>query len=234
VTERDRPHPDAEAVERMERDLPAQSPAEEETRAVYQRLIQRIGDLELTDPDPGWEERAMERWRREAEPPPAAKAQAAAKAARRMRWGPLLGAVVAAAAALALLILRCGPGAQTGLLVAVQSSEQHRGSGAAINDTLRASAPMNARYVELRVYRDRQLIARCLNDPGGTSVPRCRREGGRLFLELVVDGFGIYEVRWLSSQEPLPSPGATGLEVDDLQARETGVTLEHWEPITVR
>ena len=66
VTEPAPPHPDAEIVERMELDLPAESEGELETRAIYLRLISRIRDLELDEPDPGWEDRAVERWRREA------------------------------------------------------------------------------------------------------------------------------------------------------------------------
>jgi hypothetical protein len=231
VTERNRPHPDAEAVERMERELPAQSPAEEETRAVYQRLIQRIGDLELAEPDPGWEERAVERWRREAKPPAEAEPQpatkAAPKAARRVPWRPLLGALAAAAAALALLILRCGPAVQQGLnAYVIEDGVQHRGSDASIGQTLHAGAAMDAPYAELRIYRDGSLIASC---PGGE---RCYRKDGLVMIDLVMNRAGRYDVRGLSSREPLPP--STRLDVDDLTASERGLKVERKGPITVR
>src|SRR5512140_283624 len=115
VTARDRPHPDAEVVERLERDLPAQSKDEEETRAVYQRLIGRIGDLDLVEPAPGWEDRAVERWRREAKP------RRTAKSPRRVPWRPIAAGVAAATvAALALLIPRCGDHELPALQVAVE------------------------------------------------------------------------------------------------------------------
>jgi len=54
-----------EAIDRMDQGLPARSPAEAETQALYKRLIARIRDLEDFPPPPGWEERMMARWRRE-------------------------------------------------------------------------------------------------------------------------------------------------------------------------
>ena len=56
---------ECEAVYRMELRKPPRSAKETATREVYGRLIAFIGQLELDEPDPGWEERAVERWRRE-------------------------------------------------------------------------------------------------------------------------------------------------------------------------
>jgi len=224
VTDRERPHPDAEVVERMERDLPAQSKDEEETRAVYQRLIGRIGDLDLVEPAPGWEDRAVERWRREAKP------RRAAKPPRRVPWRPIAAvAAMATVAALALLIPRCGDRKLPALVVKLErTGPQSRQPGPAIDDTLNASVRVDEPYVELRVYRDRVLIARCPGDD------RCRREGARLSIKLVMDVAGRYEAIRLSSREPLPPPQATGLEVDELRWKEPGVHEAREPPITVR
>ena len=179
-------------VERLERDLPAQSEGEEETRAVYQRLIGRIGDLDLVEPATGWEDRAVERWRREAKP------RRTAKPPRRVPWRTIAAAVAAATvAALVLLIPRCGDGELPALEVAVlPTAPQSRQGGPAIEDTLRARVRVDAPHVELRVYRDRVLIARCPGDD------RCRRDGASLSIELVMDVAGQYEAIRLSSREP--------------------------------
>lgn len=229
MTERDRPHPDAEVVERLERDLPAQSKDEEETRAVYQRLIGRIGDLDLVEPDPGWEDRAVERWRREAKP------RRTAKSSRRVPWRPIAAALAAAtAAALVLLIPRCGDGelpapAVADLEVEVErTGPPNRQRAPASGDTLRARVRVDGPHVELRVYRDQVLVARCPGDD------RCRRDGASLSIRLVMNDPGKYEVIRLSSREPLPSPQATGLDVDRLTARERGALVTSEPPIIVR
>jgi hypothetical protein len=224
VTDRDRTHPDAGVVERLERDLPAQSKGEEETRAVYQRLIGRIGDLDLVEPAPGWEDRAVERWRREGKPRPTAKPP------RRVPWRPIAAVMaVATAAALVLLIPRCGDRELPGLQVAVErTGTPNRQDAPAIGDTLRAHVRVDGPHVELRVYRDQVLVARCPGDE------RCRRDGANLSIGLVMDGPGRYEAIGLWSREPLPPPQATGLEVDVLTARERGARVESWPPITAR
>lgn len=224
MTERGRPHPDAELVERLERELPARSEGEKETRAVYQRLIGRIGDLDLVEPAPGWEDRAVERWRREAKP------RRAAKPPRRVPWRPLAAVTAAATiAALGLLILRCGNRELPGLQVAVERTGQpDRQTAPAIGDMLRARVHVDEPHVELRVYRDQLLVARCPGDD------RCRRDGASLSIGLVMDGPGQYEAIRLSSREPLPPPQATGLEVDVLTARERGAYVTSKPPITVR
>lgn len=224
MTERERPHPDAEVVERMEHELPAQSKEEEETRAVYQRLIGRIGELDLVEPAPGWEDRAVERWRREGKPRPVAKP-------RRRRWWPSIAAAAALAAALVLLVLRCGDGEVRDLEVAVvdDTGRQHRQGGAAIGETLEARARVDEPHVELRVYRDQVMIARCPDDP------RCRRSGARLSIRLVMDVPGVYEVIRLSSREPLPPPRpAGGLAIDESTATTRGARVKSWPAINVR
>lgn len=222
MTERDQPHPDAELVERLERDLPARSKGEEEARGVYQRLIGRIGDLDLVEPAAGWEDRAVERWRREAKPRPTGKPP------RRVPWRPIAAvATLATIAALVLLIPRCGDREPPALQVAVErTGPPNRQRAPAIGDTLRVRVRVDEPHVELRVYRDQVLVARCPGDD------RCRRDGASLSIGLVMDGPGQYEAIGLSSREPLPQ--ATGLEVDVLTARERGVRVASEPPITVR
>ncbi len=224
MTERDGPHPDAELVERLERDLPARSKGEEETRVVYQRLIGRIGDLDLVEPAPGWEDRAVERWRREAKP------RRTAKPPRRVPWRPIAAAVaVATVASLVLLIPRCGDRELPVLQVAVERSGQpNRQSAPTIGDILRAHVRVDRPHVELRVYRDQVLVARCPGDD------RCRRDSASLSIGLVMDDPGQYEAIGLSSREPLPPPQATGLDVDMLTARERGASVASKPPITIR
>lgn len=224
MTARDRPHPDAEVVERLERDLPAQSEGEEETRAVYQRLIGRIGDLELVEPAPGWEDRAVERWRREAKP------RSKAKPPRRVPLRPIAAAMVGAAtvAALVLLIPRCGERDLPAPQVAVESTGRPtRQGGLAIGDTLNARMPKDAPHVELRVYRGQVLVARCPGDE------RCRSDGASLSIGLVMDVPGQYRVIRMSSRKPLPPP-KSGLDVDVLTARESDASVVTESPITVR
>ena len=223
MTERGRTPPDAEVVERMERELPAQSTEEEEVRAAYQRLIGRIGDLEVVEPAPGWEDRAVERWRRTAKP------RATSKPPRRVPWRPIAAAAMVTAAALGLLILRCGGREPPVLVVAVaRTGPAHRQAGPAIGDTLHAHVQMDEPQVELRIYRDRVLVARCPGDA------RCARDGARQSIELVMDRPGRYEVIRLASRAPLPPPQATGLEVDVLEAQERGAQVTSEPPITVR
>ncbi|MEZ4363839.1 MAG: hypothetical protein R3B48_26925 [Kofleriaceae bacterium] len=224
MTERNKPHPDAEVVERMERDLPAQSEAEAETRATYQRLIERVGELDLIEPAEGWEDRAMERWRRES------GQRRTAKPPRRLPWRQLTAvAALAAAAALIVLVPRCREAEPRPLQVAIErTGPQSRQRAPAIGDTLRVEVHVDAPAVELRVYRDQELIARC---PG---EERCRRDGARLSLSLVMNRPGTYEAVRLSSDDALPAPGPTGRDVDVLTAREGGATVISEPAIRVR
>jgi hypothetical protein len=210
-------------VERLERDLPVQSEAEAETRAVYQRLIGRIDDLELVEPAPGWEDRAVERWRREAKP------RRAAKPSRRVSLRSVVAAVaVATVAAMVLMIPRCGDGEHPASQVAVERTGPPTRQGApAIGDTLPARMRVDAPHVELRIYRGQALVARCPGDD------RCHRDEASLSIGLVMDIPGQYRVVRLSSREPLPPPQA-GLDVDVLMAHESGATVVSESPITVR
>jgi len=52
-------------IERLELGEPPRSAEEAAARALYERLIARIGELDEIAPAPGWEDRAVARWRRE-------------------------------------------------------------------------------------------------------------------------------------------------------------------------
>jgi hypothetical protein len=56
---------DEEARARWDAGLPARSPAEARARELYERLYAGLQDLPDVEPLPGWEERAVARWRRE-------------------------------------------------------------------------------------------------------------------------------------------------------------------------
>lgn len=56
---------DEEIVERWDRGIPPETPGETGRRQLYERLAQRIRDLEDILPLPGWEKRAVDRWRRD-------------------------------------------------------------------------------------------------------------------------------------------------------------------------
>lgn len=214
---------DAELIDRMERDVDSESADETAARVPYQRLIERIGDLDVVEPPPGWVERAVDRWERSTAPPPTRP---------RRRWAPWGGLLAAAitAAVLIVLVPRCrDDGDPDRFEVAVTRIGSSRTGGAAVGDTLSIHAPRRAGdAVELRVYRDRVLIARCPGDA------RCRSTAGALELVLALDVPGTYQAIALTGRAPLPEPGSTGLELDVLEARKAGARIERRPPIDVR
>jgi ferric-dicitrate binding protein FerR (iron transport regulator) len=55
---------DHDLIECLEVGEAPRSPDEAAARAPYERLIARLGDLDEIEPAPGWEDRAVARWRR--------------------------------------------------------------------------------------------------------------------------------------------------------------------------
>lgn len=221
----DQDRDDAEAVERMERGLPPGSEEEASRRAVYQRLIARLDQLDEPAPAPGWVERAVERWQREGNVRdlPAAPAPAPRRINRR-RWQ--LAAALALGAVAAILVLRCGATSRTGVTVAHIRRGTTMSAAPAIGDELDIRVPQAAKHTELRVYRDRQPVARC---PGDAA---CRVDARALGLRLTLDVAGRYEVIVLASDQPLSAPRR--LDLDELDARDSRTRMDRHGVFEVR
>lgn len=209
---------DQDLIDRLDRGLPTTSPEEAAARAPYERLLASIRDLPHTAPDLGWEERTAARWR------------ASRAARRRRRWQLVaVGVAAVALAAAAVLLLRPHGRPAVGLEVAVLVPDGGvRRGEAALDDVLRLRAARRAAAVELRVYRDTELVARC---PG---APACQVTAATLTLELPLSAPGVYRVLVLSSARPIPAPGPDGLDRDRLDAQSAGVTVESTTQVTIR
>ena len=208
------PDDDPGMIERLDAGEPPSSPEEAQARAPYERLLARIRDLDDIAPPAGWEDRAVARW---------------SGARRKRRLGIALGTAVAAAAALAavLLLQPCAAPTATGLEVAVrpQPGSTRRGD-VAVGDSIHASARSDQAHVELRVYLETRLVARC---PGS---PSCRRDGSVLELDWRLGEAGRYQIILLSSSSDIPAGNGT-LDRDLLDAQGAGVDIEEHPPFTV-
>lgn len=215
------PADDATVIARMERGEAPADEAEAARRAPYQRLIERVGDLDVIEPPAGWVDRAVARWESSA------RAGGPGRPRPLRRWAGV-GAVVTVLTA-ALLVVWCrGGGAPRGLEVAIRDGNVTRvaGDSAAIGATLAADVP--ARRTELRVYRDRVLIARCPGDAG------CQVVGDRLALELVMDRAGGYVVVAITGDKiPAPAAGPLALDQDAAAAADVGARFDRRPAIDV-
>lgn len=204
---------DAEVIERMER---GEAPATDEaaTREPYQRLMERIADLDVVEPPPGWVERAVERWDRSAVPP-------SPGSGRLLAWGGI-GAAVLALAAAVVILPRCREGARRpAFSMAVTHRGAVRAGDAAVGDDLTVRTGLRAdREVELRLYRDGRLVARCPGDA------RCTTAAGALELVYTTDLAGSYQAAEIVGPAPIAAPRAGGtLEDDNLDVRRGGATF---------
>lgn len=197
---------DAGMLDRLDGGEPPRSPDEAEARAPYDRLLERIRDLEDIAPPPGWEDRAMTRW----------------SAARRKRRRRAALAVCAAALALTAVILLqlCGRPSTDGLELAVMSgSGVARRGDAAVGDVLHVRARGGLPHVELRMYLGTSRIARCPGDRAcgsDTSAPQ---------VDWKLTDAGAYEIVVLSSAAAIPAGDGTR-DRDLLDARTAGVQIE--------
>jgi hypothetical protein len=57
-----KPMDEDDVIERLDDGVPPSSPEEALARAPYERLFERIRDLEDIEPPAGWKERAVARW----------------------------------------------------------------------------------------------------------------------------------------------------------------------------
>jgi hypothetical protein len=200
-------------IERLDAGEPPSSPEEAQARAPYERLLARIRDLDDIAPPAGWEDRAVARW---------------SGARRKRRFAIALGTATAAAAVAAVFLLQpCAAPTATGLEVAVSRPPgSTRRGDAAVGDSLRASARSDQPHVELRVYLETRLVARC---PG---CPSCRRDGSALKLDWKLGEAGRYQIILLSSSSDIPA-GDGILDRDLLNAQGAGIDIEKHPPFTV-
>ncbi|HEU4727528.1 MAG TPA: hypothetical protein VFT22_06560 [Kofleriaceae bacterium] len=196
--------PDEDAmIERLDAGEPPSSPEEAQARAPYERVIERVRDLQDIAPRAGWENRAFQRW-------------SGARRKRRIRGAAI--ATAAAVAALAAIVLwhPCAASRSGGLEVAVLTpAGSTRRGDAAVGDVLRARAPLGAAQVELRVYLGTTLVARC---PGSA---QCRGDASAIEIDWKTTERGDYQIVMLSSASSIPAGGGI-LERDLLDARTTG------------
>jgi hypothetical protein len=198
---------DAEVIERLDAGEPARSAEEAAARAVYERLFARLRDSEDITPAAGWEDRAVARW----------------AAAKRRRWSIGAAAVIAAGVAGTLVLLPCSRArvSPSGLEVAVLGgSETVRRQDPAVGGLLRVRGGVDRPHVELRIYLDTRLVARC---PGDDS---CRVEETTIELDRRLTEPGNYRVVRLSSASAIPPPTEDGVDRDLLEARNVGANLD--------
>jgi len=166
------PDDDDKLLDALDAGEPARTPEETAARLPYQRLIERIQDLDEISPPPGWEERAEQRWR-------ARRVDARKRRQRRAILGLSLGG---AALAAALLLRPCAstpkpetppPLVQAQVAIkTIHSGPPRRGDDVLVGDKLVAQAPVDGTHVELRIYLGDKLFARC---PAVQSVDAARR-----------------------------------------------------------
>jgi hypothetical protein len=209
------PPEDDDLIERLDAGKPARSPEEATARRPYEQLFADIRALENIAPPPGWEERAVANL-------------AAAKRKERLRTvltvsagGAALSAIVAA-----LVLMPCGVPAPGLSVAVVATSGAARRGDSAVGDVLHVQARIDRPHVDLRVYLNTRLVARC----PGSDV--CRSSGVRVDLDWKLAEPGTYRVVVLSSDGAIP-PGDGTLDRDLLEARDAAATSTT-ETIVVR
>lgn len=198
---------DPEVLERLDAGEPPRSPEEAQARAPYERVIERVRDLDEIEPPPGWEDRAVARWSQ-------------ARRKRRVRAGVALGATATVALTAILLLRPCGTPDAVRLEVAVVTDRGSTLRGdAAVGEVLRARARVDRPQVDLRLYLGTRLIARC---PGSAS---CRRDASAVQLDWKLVEPGRYQIILLSSASDIP-PGNGTVDRDLLDARAAGARID--------
>jgi hypothetical protein len=196
-------------IERLDTGEPPRSAEEAQARAPYERLLERIRDLEDVAPSPGWEDRAAARW---------------ASVRARRRAGIAVGVTAAVGLAVAIVLRPCAA-PTTGLQVSMLAPPgvSRRGDHV-VGDVLHVRAPLDRPHVELRVYLDTgldtRLVVRC---PGDES---CRRDASFIELDWTSAEPGRYQVVVLSSESDIPPPVDRTSDRDLLVARNAGVRIE--------
>jgi hypothetical protein len=204
---------DPEVIERLDAGEPPRSPEEAQARAPYERLLERVRDLDEIAPPAGWEDRAVAQWSR-------------ARRKRRLGVGIALGATTAVALAAVLLLQPCGTpeAARLEVVVLTDRGSTYRGD-AAVGEVLRARARLDRPQVDLRIYLGTRLIARC---PGSAA---CRRDASVVQLDWKLVEPGRYQIIMLSSASIIPAGDGT-IDRDLLEARAAGTSIDI-RPISV-
>lgn len=218
--------PDDRVLDDFDAGTAPASAADAEAQAPYRRMVERLRALPMLEPPAGWEERSVARLR-------------AVRAAERRRraLGAAAGLAGLSAAVMAVVLLRRPSPARGALQVAVASPDGLARRGpAALGDRLQARVPWSKAEVELRVYRDDRLVARCPAAAAPPPAAVCARTGPHQDLELRFDihDAGTYRVVALASATPLPPPGVGGLDGDLLAARTAGATIVRAARLLVR
>jgi hypothetical protein len=213
VTTSTPPEDDPGVIERLDAGEPPSSPEEAQARAPYERLFERIRNLDDIAPSNGWEDRAVARW---------------SSARSRRRVGIALGLTAAVGLAAAALLQPCtvrtsGPGLQ--VAVSTPRGASRRG-GYVVGDVLHARARMDRAHLDLRIYLDTRLVARC---PGSE---QCQRNASIVELDWKLVEPGKYRVVVFSSPVDIPPPVDGTVDRDLLEARRAGASSAT-ETITV-
>ncbi len=193
--------------------------------AKYQRIARALGDLG-------------------AELEPRADSEARLWAAiardngRQRRWIVWLGlpAALAAAAALFLFLLSSDSGpdslSKRALAVAVlppdgsASADPIRSGDPAIGNRLQATVGIGEfAHGSLRIYRnDRELLVAC---PG---APECVIDADVVGATVTIDAIGVYQVVWLTSQNPIPPPSSSlGNDLENAMSQGADYQLRELE-----
>lgn len=197
---------DPDLIDRLDAGELPRSPEEAAARVPYERLTERLRDLDEIDPPAGWEDRAMARW-------------FAAK--RKRRLGILIGTAATSVALAAVLLLQpCAVAHVEVLELAVRSgSGATRRGDAAVGDVLHARVHLDQPHRELRIYLGAAVMARC---PGNVE---CRVDASTLQLDWRLPDAGMYQVVVLSSPSGIP-PGDGTIDRDLLDARAAGASIQ--------
>lgn len=198
-------HRDEEAMlDRLTSGTPPKDADEAAARAPYERLLDRARSLARPEPPPAWGEGIERRLRLE-------------QARERRRKRLVGGAILATAATVLVFFLwprdSASPPSRLAVTVTRPDGATMRGDvavGARVDIELDDPAP----WVELRVYRDNDLVLRC---PGDAT---CRGSTGRIRASLLVTAAGIHRIAVLTGPRVFSAPTGDGLEADALQARK--------------
>jgi len=205
VTTNPPPEDDDGVIERLDAGEPPSSLEEAQARAPYERLFERIRNLEDIAPPSGWEDRAVARW---------------SSARSRRRVGIALGLTAAMGLAAVALLQPCASrtsGPELQVAVSAARGTSRRGDHV-VGDVLHARARMERAHGDLRIYLNTRLVARC---PGSE---QCRRDASIVEIDWELVEPGTYMVVVFSSPSEIPPPVDGTVDRDLLEVRKIGAS----------